>query len=112
MVYQTALLFNLQLPFALYFFVFSGSVCSYNFHWYLTPPHIPKTSSKLQWNLSNRNLHLTLFIAGMTGENEKIEKSFQQLLNSFQNDGIRLNIFASVTGSILNVHTNRQFAID
>ena len=67
MVYQTALLFNLQLPFALYFFVFSGSVCSYNFHWYLTPPDIPKTSSKQQWNLSNRNLHLTLFIAGMTG---------------------------------------------
>lgn len=65
MVYQTALLFNLQFPVELYAFVFSGSVCSYNFHWYLTPPQIDQTSVKLNWNLSNRRVHLTLFILAL-----------------------------------------------
>jgi 4-hydroxybenzoate polyprenyltransferase len=67
MVYQTGLLFNVQLPLALYAFVFSGSVCSYNFHWYLTPPHIPEPTYKLRWNISNRSLHLVLFIVGFFG---------------------------------------------
>lgn len=65
MVYQTALLFNLSFPLALYVFVFSGSVCSYNFHWYLTPPEIPRSSYKLRWNLANRNLHFILFVLGL-----------------------------------------------
>ena len=67
MVYQTAVLFSLPLPFALYAFVFFGSVCSYNFHWYLTPPDVPDASYKLRWNISNRNLHLLLFILGLLG---------------------------------------------
>jgi 4-hydroxybenzoate polyprenyltransferase len=67
MVHQTAILFNLQLPFALYLFVFSGSVCSYNFHWYLTPPTIPDPGYKLKWNITNRQLHLSLFIIGLLG---------------------------------------------
>lgn len=67
MVYQAALLFKLQLPLSLYAFVFWGSVCSYNFHWYLTPPQIAVTSAKLHWNLSNRRLHLFLFVAGLLG---------------------------------------------
>jgi len=67
MTYQTALLFNVQLPMALYGFVFSGSVCSYNFHWYLTPPVISGKSHKLRWNVSNRSLHLILFIIGVGG---------------------------------------------
>lgn len=67
MVYQTALLFGLSFPFTLYAFVFSGSVCSYNFHWYLTPPHVTTPTNKLKWNLSNRNLHLRLFFIGLAG---------------------------------------------
>ena len=67
MVYQTALLLNLQFPLALYAFVFSGSVCSYNFHWYLTPPHLPASTTKLKWNLANRTLHFFLSIAGLIG---------------------------------------------
>ncbi|HEX8314579.1 MAG TPA: UbiA family prenyltransferase, partial [Flavisolibacter sp.] len=67
MVYQTALLFDLSFPFELYAFVFCGSVCSYNFHWYLTPPEMDRSSVKLRWNLSNRSIHLLLFILGLTG---------------------------------------------
>jgi 4-hydroxybenzoate polyprenyltransferase len=65
MVYQTGLLFNIPTSFALLAFVFSGSVCSYNFHWYLTPPNIPGLSPKLKWNINNRNVHLVLFIISL-----------------------------------------------
>lgn len=65
MTYQTCFLFGLPFSFELAGFVFSGSVCSYNFHWYLTPPHIEQPSEKLAWNISNKTVHLILFIAGM-----------------------------------------------
>ena len=67
MVYQTSLLFAINVPFALYAFVFSGSVCSYNLHWYLTPPHVSEGRHKIKWNLSNRSIHLVLFIVGLIG---------------------------------------------
>ena len=67
MVYQASLLFAVGFSFPLYAFVFFGSVCSYNFHWYLTPPDVPATSYKLRWNLSNRNLHLVLSFIGRLG---------------------------------------------
>ena len=67
MVYQTCLLFSVPYSFALAGFVFSGSVCSYNFHWYLTPPGIEKASKKLTWNISNKTIHLVLFILGLVG---------------------------------------------
>lgn len=67
MAYQTAILFDLHLPFGLLGFVFFGSVCSYNFHWFLTPPNIPQPSYKLKWNISNHQIHLALFIFGVLG---------------------------------------------
>lgn len=67
MVYQASLLFQVQLTPALYAFVFFGSVCSYNFHWFLTPPHVPHTSYKLRWNLENKQLHLILALIGGAG---------------------------------------------
>lgn len=67
MVYQASLLFRLQLPHSLYLFVFFGSVCSYNFHWYLTPPDVSALSDKLRWNLSNKTLHLLLSATGFAG---------------------------------------------
>ena len=66
MVYQAFLLFRLSFPPALYFFVFFGTVCSYNFHWYLTPPG-PYHTFKLYWNFSNRKLHEVLFILSLVG---------------------------------------------
>lgn len=67
MVYQASLLFGVSFSFALYLFVFSGSVCSYNFHWALTPPGVPITSHKLRWNLSNKKLHFFLAVLGGIG---------------------------------------------
>jgi 4-hydroxybenzoate polyprenyltransferase len=67
MAWQTALLFHFRLSFNLVGFVFFGSVCSYNLHWYLTPPHISHPSVKLKWNLSNKFIHLVLFVAGVLG---------------------------------------------
>jgi 4-hydroxybenzoate polyprenyltransferase len=67
MVYQASLLFALSFPPSLYVFVFFGSVCSYNFHWFLTPPGVAAGSYKLRWNLSNRSLHLFLFLFGGLG---------------------------------------------
>jgi 4-hydroxybenzoate polyprenyltransferase len=65
MAYQASLLFGVTFPFSLYLFVFSGSVCSYNFHWYLTPPQVKAFSVKQRWNLSNKHLHLILAVAGL-----------------------------------------------
>jgi len=67
MVYQTCLLFSIPFSFALAGFVFFGSVCSYNFHWYLTPPHVENPSGKMAWNISNKMVHLILFILGLAG---------------------------------------------
>lgn len=67
MVYQTCILFSIPFSFELAGFVFSGSVCSYNFHWYLTPPAVEQPSPKEVWNISNRKIHLLLFFAGLTG---------------------------------------------
>jgi len=67
MVYQTCFLFNVPLSFSLAGFVFSGSVTSYNFHWYLTPPTMEQPSQKLKWNVSNKTLHLVFFILGLVG---------------------------------------------
>ena len=67
MTWQTAYLFNFQLSWTLAGFVFSGAVCSYNFHWYLTPPVIEQPSKKLAWNISNRKIHAVLFLIGLAG---------------------------------------------
>lgn len=67
MVYQTCLLFSIPFSFALAGFVFSGSVCSYNFHWYLTPPHVEEPTEKEVWNICNKKIHLLLFIIGLIG---------------------------------------------
>lgn len=67
MLYQTCLLFSIPFSFALAGFVFSGSVCSYNFHWYLTPPHVDQPTEKEVWNISNKKIHLVLFIIGLVG---------------------------------------------
>lgn len=65
MAYQTALLFGLSLSFTLAGFVFSGTVCSYNFHWYLTPPNVGGPTEKIIWNVRNKHIHLALFAIGL-----------------------------------------------
>jgi 4-hydroxybenzoate polyprenyltransferase len=67
MVYQTDLLFDLQPSFKILGFVFSGTVCSYNFHWFLTPPNVGGPTEKVIWNIKNKQLHLILFFIGLIG---------------------------------------------
>jgi 4-hydroxybenzoate polyprenyltransferase len=65
MVYQTCILFEVPISWKLVGFVFSGSVSSYNFHWYLTPPAVENPGRKIAWNISNRNLHLFFAVTGL-----------------------------------------------
>lgn len=47
-------------------FVFFSTVCSYNFHWALTP-HSIAPSQRLQWDEKHESYHLLLSIAGLVG---------------------------------------------
>ncbi len=64
MLYQVDLLFVPGiLPPAFYSFVFFSTVCSYNFHWYLTT-HSATGSERLQWASKHKSLHLQLSLLG------------------------------------------------
>jgi 4-hydroxybenzoate polyprenyltransferase len=67
MVYQLPLLFpELSIPFSFYLFVFFATICSYNFHWWLTT-HSATGSERLQWAVRYKKLHLVLYFVGMAG---------------------------------------------
>ncbi|HKZ67381.1 MAG TPA: hypothetical protein VJ111_13535 [Chitinophagaceae bacterium] len=68
MVYQTYELLLHTVP-DIYFigFIFSASICSYSFHWYLTPTDIEITSSRTQWLNRHKKVHLALFFTGLAG---------------------------------------------
>ncbi|HEY0058600.1 MAG TPA: UbiA family prenyltransferase [Flavisolibacter sp.] len=66
MCYQTSLLFNLASDEAFLCFVFFGTLCSYNFHWYFTY-HPNPVSDRISWSLNNKPLHITLFCIGLVG---------------------------------------------
>jgi 4-hydroxybenzoate polyprenyltransferase len=67
MVYQTDDLFHLEYPKAAFYgFVFFSTICSYNFHWYLTP--VTQTELvRTHWTQKHRRLHLLLYVAGLIG---------------------------------------------
>jgi hypothetical protein len=67
MVYQSALLFSLYLPSALYGFVACGTLCSYNFHWALTPPQPEGPSGRTVWSIRHRRIHVLLSFVGGAG---------------------------------------------
>ncbi len=66
MCYQTILLFNLAFDETFICFVFFGTLCSYNFHWYFTF-HANPASDKVSWSLQNKPLHIALFLIGLAG---------------------------------------------
>ena len=66
MCYQTFILFDHPVDNKILAFVFLATICSYNFHWYLTPT-IYGHSQKVAWSFRNKKLHLVLFIAGGIG---------------------------------------------
>jgi 4-hydroxybenzoate polyprenyltransferase len=47
------------------FFVFFSTITSYSFHWYLTTDSVIP-SPRIEWLKRNRNIHLILFIAGIS----------------------------------------------
>lgn len=49
-----------------YCFVFFATMCSYNFHWYLTPGSLDQ-SERLSWNLRRRKLQLLGCAIGLLG---------------------------------------------
>src|SRR4051812_26088319 len=67
MLYQTYdLLLGRSPGFSFMAFVFSATVCSYSFHWYLTPD-IDIDSSRLRWLKKNRYIHTVLFFLSLIG---------------------------------------------
>ena len=67
MVYQAySLIIGKPVNFYFATFVFFSTVCSYNFHWALTPYSIAP-SQRLQWDEKHQSYHLLLSIAGIVG---------------------------------------------
>jgi 4-hydroxybenzoate polyprenyltransferase len=67
MVYQTCvLLFNTKPSLSLSLFVFFSTICSYNFHWYLTPFSVT-SSARAKWTQQHKTLHLVLYLIGLIG---------------------------------------------
>ena len=61
MVHQTSLLFNAIPSFSFYAFVFAGTLCSYNFHWYFTNVADDlEIKDKASWHIRYRKVHLFL----------------------------------------------------
>ena len=67
LIWQTSrLLLDMPPPGRLLGFVFFATICSYNFHWYLTPRSaIP--SRRVQWTHRHKTLHFVLYLAGAVG---------------------------------------------
>ncbi len=67
MVYQLQYIFPaIEIPQVFYVFVFFSTVCSYNFHWWLTT-HSATASERLNWAVKNKWLHLVLYFIGLIG---------------------------------------------
>ena len=67
MAHQTNHLLHLQYNSKQYFlFVFFSTICSYNFHWYLTPG-IQNEMIRVRWTQQHKTLHLALFSIGLAG---------------------------------------------
>ena len=68
MVYQTGELLLERAP-DTYFtgFVFFATICSYSFHWWLTPIDPAMYPSRMEWLKRNRNVHSLFFFIGLAG---------------------------------------------
>ncbi|HEY4109494.1 UbiA family prenyltransferase [Puia sp.] len=67
MVWQTTwLLLGTSPPGRLLGFVFFATMCSYNFHWYLTP-RSTSPSRRVQWTHRHKALHFVLYLTGVVG---------------------------------------------
>lgn len=61
MIYQSYFLFGIPVDLDYLLFAFSGTLCSYNFHWYLTPS-LYGLKGKAAWSVRHKRLHAFLFV--------------------------------------------------
>lgn len=67
MIWQTSrLLLGVSPSGRLIGFVFFSTICSYNFHWWLTPRSV-SPSHRVQWTHRHKVLHFILYLAGAVG---------------------------------------------
>ncbi len=67
MVHQTNQLLHLNYNIQQYLlFVFFSTICSYNFHWYLTPL-TPTEALRVRWTQQHKTMHLLFYLAGLIG---------------------------------------------
>jgi 1,4-dihydroxy-2-naphthoate octaprenyltransferase len=67
MIWQTShLLLGIAPSGRLLGFVFFSTICSYNFHWYLTP-RSASPSRRVQWTHHHKALHFILYLTGAVG---------------------------------------------
>lgn len=67
MIWQTSrLLLGIAPPGRLLGFVFFATICSYNFHWYLTP-RTAEPSHRVLWTHRHKTLHFVLYLTGVVG---------------------------------------------
>ncbi|HLX65403.1 MAG TPA: hypothetical protein VKR41_00360 [Puia sp.] len=67
MIWQTSrLLLGISPSIHLLGFVFFATICSYNFHWYLTP-RSASPSLRIQWTHHHKTLHIILYLIGAIG---------------------------------------------
>lgn len=67
MAYQSGLmLLNKPPGFSIIAFIFFSTLCSYSFHWYLTP-NLDLPSSRLHWLQRHRYIHIVLFLTSVLG---------------------------------------------
>jgi 4-hydroxybenzoate polyprenyltransferase len=67
MTWQASHLLGLDISWYYYWFVFFSTLCSYNFHWYLTPGHGQNSSDRARWSASHKNTQLILYFVGVIG---------------------------------------------
>ncbi|MFB6454667.1 UbiA family prenyltransferase [Chitinophaga sp. Hz27] len=68
MIWQTNRLLDLHYAqHTFYLFVACSTICSYNFHWYLTPDNPESSSERLHWGARNRWIMMGLCIVGGIG---------------------------------------------
>lgn len=67
MIWQTSrLLLGSPPPGRLLGFAFFATICSYNFHWYLTP-RTAAPSHRVLWTHHHKTLHFVLYLVGIVG---------------------------------------------
>jgi 4-hydroxybenzoate polyprenyltransferase len=66
MTWQCSYLLHLNVPTDYYGFVFFATICSYNFHWYLTPVS-HSSGDRTRWSARHRITHLILYFTGVAG---------------------------------------------